>query len=99
MTIPMPDTNAASPRVEIYTAPYCGFCHRAKALLAHKSLAYREHDVSTPDAYAAMRARLPGARTVPQIFIDGQPVGGSDDLAALDASGELDALIRQAADR
>lgn len=88
----MPDPDAATPRIEIYTGPSCGYCHRAKALLRRKSLAFREHDVSKPDAYAAMLARLPGARTIPQIFIAGEHVGGCDDLEALDASGALDAL-------
>jgi glutaredoxin 3 len=91
----MPDTNTASPRIEIYTGPHCGYCHRAKALLARRSLAYREHDVSKPEAHAAMRARLPAARTIPQIFIDGRHVGGCDDLEALDASGALDALTQR----
>jgi glutaredoxin 3 len=92
----MQDNNVASPRVEIYTGPHCGYCFRAKALLARKSLAFREHDVSRPDAYAAMLARLPGARTIPQIFIDGEHIGGCDDLEALDASGGLDSLTRRA---
>jgi glutaredoxin 3 len=90
----MPETNAALPRVEIYTGPSCSYCHRAKALLGRRSLDYREHDVSRPDARAAMAARLPAARTVPQIFIDGEHVGGCDDLEALEASGALDALLR-----
>lgn len=90
----MPETNTATTRVEIYTGPHCGYCHRAKALLTHKSLAFREFDASTPAGRAAMQARLPAARTVPQIFIDGRHVGGCDDLEALEASGGLDALIR-----
>ena len=95
----MPDTHPAAPRVEIFTGPHCGYCHRAKALLAHKSLTFRERDASSPDVRTEMLQRLPGARTVPQIFIDGRHVGGCDDLEALESCGELDALIAGAATR
>ncbi len=80
------------PEIEIYTKSYCGYCHRAKALLERKGLAYREIDV-TRDAQreAEMRQRS-GRRTVPEIFIDGELVGGCDDLLALEARGGLDRL-------
>lgn len=84
--------------VEIYTQPLCGYCHRAKALLARKGVAFVEIDVTTtPGARAEMERRAKGARTVPQIFIDGVPVGGSDDLARLERDGKLDALLGLAA--
>lgn len=80
--------------VEIYTSPICGFCARAKRLLDSKGVAYVEHDVfQTPGARALMIERADGRRTVPQIFIDGVGVGGSDELAALERSGELDAML------
>lgn len=80
--------------VEIYTSPLCGFCHRAKALLDEKGVTYTEIDtMRTPGAKAAMIERADGRRTVPQIFINDVGVGGSDDLAALARSGELDALL------
>lgn len=81
-------------KVEIYTTPTCPYCMAAKALLAHKGVAYQETDVSRdPDLRAAMARRAGGRRSVPQIFIDGQPVGGSDDIHALDAQGKLDGLL------
>ena len=79
--------------VEIYTSPFCGYCHRAKALLSKKGVSYTEIDVlSTPGARQEMERRA-GARTVPQVFIDGRAVGGSDRLAELDRAGELDPLL------
>lgn len=79
--------------VEIYTTPTCGYCHRAKRLLSEKGIGFSEIDVSDPKARAAMMERLPNARTVPQILIGGTPVGGSDDLYALERAGKLDALL------
>jgi len=85
-------------KVEIYTTMMCPFCHRAKALLDAKGIAYEEYDVTyDPKGRAAMMARAEGRHTVPQIFIDGRPVGGSDDLAELDRTGELDRLLGAAA--
>ena len=80
--------------VEIYTTPFCPYCHRAKALLEKKGVAFTEIDVmNTPGKRAEMQARAADRTSVPQIFIDGRHVGGSDDLAALERSGELDALL------
>ena len=80
--------------VEIYTSPFCGYCHRAKALLLKKGVSYTEIDVlSTPGARQEMERRSGGGRTVPQVFIDGRAVGGSDRLAELDRMGELDPLL------
>jgi glutaredoxin 3 len=82
------------PRVEIYTNPWCPYCARAKALLEKKGVAYEETDVEADEAARdVMIARAGGRRTVPQIFIDGRHVGGSDDLAALDRQGKLDPLL------
>lgn len=81
-------------KVEIYTSPYCGFCHRAKALLKAKGVSYHEIDLaSEPSRRAEMMQRAHGRYTVPQIFIDGQGIGGSDDLHALDRMGRLDDLL------
>ncbi len=83
-----------TPKIEIYTKWGCPYCTRAKALLDSKGVAYQEHDVTMGGPKKAeMLARKPDARTVPQIFIDGAAVGGSDDLAALEAAGKLDALL------
>lgn len=84
--------------VEIYTKFACPYCVRAKHLLDQKGVSYAEYDVSMGGTKRdEMAARIPGSRTVPQIFINDQPVGGSDDLAALERSGKLDALLAQSA--
>jgi glutaredoxin 3 len=80
--------------VEIYTTPYCGYCRAAKALLTRKNVAFTEIDVSGDSALRqAMIARANGRMTVPQIFIDGAGIGGSDELHALERAGKLDALL------
>jgi len=80
--------------VEIYTSPLCGYCHAAKRLLAKKGVDFTEIDVSRdPGQRAVMMQRSGGGRTVPQIFIDGKHVGGSDDLHALDHAGKLDPML------
>lgn len=81
-------------KVEIYTKFLCGYCARAKNLLAAKGVEFEETDITMNAAKRdEMLGRSNGARTVPQIFIDGRHIGGSDDLAALDAAGELDPLL------
>ena len=81
-------------QVEIYTTPTCPYCQTAKALLTRKGTAYAEIDVSRDPALRdAMTQRAGGRRSVPQIFIDGHHVGGSDDLHALDRAGKLDPLL------
>ncbi|KAJ03872.1 glutaredoxin 3 [Sulfitobacter mediterraneus] len=80
--------------VEIYTSPLCGFCHAAKRLLNSKGVSFAEVDVlANPDRKAEMIQRANGGRTVPQIFIGGDHVGGSDDLHALERAGKLDSLL------
>ena len=81
--------------VEIYTKSWCGYSAAALQLLDHKGVQYEHIDVtSDPATELEMMARA-GAHTVPQIFIDGQGIGGYNDLAALEASGELDGLLYQ----
>jgi len=81
-------------KIEIFTKFFCPYCSRAKALFDRKGADYEEIDVTMDRAgFDAMVDRAGGARTVPQIFIDGKHVGGSDDLAALDARGGLDPLL------
>ncbi len=81
-------------KVEIYTKMFCGFCTRAKRLLDQKGVDYVEYDISMGgEKRDEMMQRKPDAMTVPQIFIDDTPVGGSDDLAALEREGKLDALL------
>lgn len=80
--------------VEIYTTPGCSYCHAAKRLLAKKGAGFSEIDVSHDASLrAAMTRRANGGQTVPQIFIGGAHVGGSDDLHALEHAGKLDALL------
>jgi glutaredoxin 3 len=80
--------------IEIYSKFSCPFCSRAKQLLTTKGAEYVEYDVTMDQVKRAeMVERAPGARTVPQIFIGGQAVGGFDDLNALDRAGKLDPLL------
>ena len=80
--------------VEIYTTMWCGYCSRAKRLLAEHGVAFREIDVSAePERRPEMMARAGGRSTVPQIFINGSHVGGCDELHALDAAGKLTPLL------
>ncbi|MEJ6404304.1 glutaredoxin 3 [Yoonia sp. 2307UL14-13] len=80
--------------VEIYTKPTCGFCFMAKRLLKKKGVSFAETNISAqPDKRTEMIQRANGGSTVPQIFIDGQHIGGCDDLMALERGGKLDALL------
>jgi glutaredoxin 3 len=80
--------------VEIYTTPFCPYCHAAKRLLQKKGADFTEIDVSQdPELRMKMTQRANGRRTVPQIFIGGKHVGGSDDLHALDYAGKLDPML------
>jgi glutaredoxin 3 len=81
-------------KIEIYTSPFCGYCHRAKALLGRKGVEYTEIDVMMDGGRRMeMMKRANGRHTVPQIFIDGRHIGGCDDLYALDDAGGLDPLL------
>lgn len=85
-------------KIEIYTTAFCPYCDRARALLDRKGVAYEEFDA--PHGSEARRQaieRSAGRATVPQIFIDGRSIGGSDDLVALERAGKLDALLGAAA--
>lgn len=83
------------PEIEIYTQPWCPFCARAVNLFTRKGVAFREIEAPHGTAQREELIRRSGGRTsVPQIFIDGKHIGGSDDLTALDAKGGLDPLLR-----
>jgi glutaredoxin 3 len=83
----------SQPPITIYTASWCGYCHRAKALLKSKNLTFHEIDVEAgAKAREEMMARS-GRSSVPQIFIGETHVGGCDDLVALDRDGGLDRLL------
>lgn len=84
----------SAPKVEIYTSPWCGYCTRAKRLLDGKGVTYEEIDVmAEPARRAEMTSRAGGRTSVPQVFINGQHIGGCDDTHALDRDGKLDALL------
>ena len=85
-------------RVVIYTTNYCPYCFGAKALLRSKNIQFEEIDVTDDSDRRAEMERLSGRRTVPQIFIDAQPIGGYDDARRLDATGELDRLLARPAE-
>ncbi|MCX7301753.1 MAG: glutaredoxin 3 [Rhodobacterales bacterium] len=81
--------------IEIYTSPTCGYCHAAKRLLNQKGVTFSEVNVvANPDRRPEMEQRAHGRRTVPQIFIGGQHVGGCDDLYALEDAGKLDPMLQ-----
>ena len=83
------------PDIEIFSTRVCPYCVRAKKLFERKGVAFREIDVSDDEELRnGMVQRAGGKRTVPQIFINGQHVGGCDDLYALDAKGGLDPMLK-----
>ena len=82
------------PIVEIYTSPYCGYCHAAKRLLYKKIAAFQEIDISgNPGRRSEMLDRANGSHTVPQIFINDRHIGGCDELHAMERSGQLGAVL------
>lgn len=84
-------------KVEIYTKDYCPYCTKAKQLLHRKEVAFVEHDISNDvDKQIALVEMSGGRRTVPQIFINGQHVGGCDELHALEAAGKLNEMLKLA---
>ena len=81
------------PEVLIYTTSWCPFCRREKALLQEKGVAFTELDIEADPAHRKAMIESSGRSTVPQIFINGTLIGGSDELFALDVRGELDKLL------
>jgi glutaredoxin 3 len=82
------------PEITVYTSDACPYCLRAKRLLDQKGAAYQEIHIGLSDFAARQRiAQLTGRMTVPQIIVDGRPIGGWEDLAALERAGELDGLL------
>ena len=82
-------------KIEIYTTPLCGYCARAKGLLDSKGAAYEEMDVMMDEKKRTEMRERSKRSTVPQIFINGQHIGGSDELVALEQAGKLDPLLAQ----
>jgi glutaredoxin 3 len=82
------------PRITVYSGPGCPYCQRAKALLQKKGAVFEEIDVrADPAKLDEMMKKSGGKKTIPQIFINDQHIGGCDDLYALDAKGGLDPLL------
>ena len=81
-------------KVEIYTSMFCGYCVRAKRLLSAKGIDFSEQDVTADrDGRQLMTRRAGGRTSVPQIFINGDHIGGCDDLLRLEAAGTLDQML------
>lgn len=81
-------------KVEMYTKAYCPYCHRAKELLNIKGVEFVEYEITDDPAKAAEMVQRTSGRTVPQILIDGRPVGGCSELFELDENGALDRLLQ-----
>lgn len=79
--------------VKMYTRRWCGYCTAAVKLLKDKGVAFENIDCTGDQAKRTWLAEVTGRSTVPQIFIDGKPIGGYDDMRALDRKGELDKLL------
>lgn len=80
-------------KVEIYTKSYCPYCHRAKELLRIKGAPFEEYDVTSDPALESEMRERSGRQTVPEIFIDGELIGGCAELFELDEEGRLDSLL------
>ena len=82
-------------KVEVYTTNWCPYCNRAKGLLKKLGQEYEETNIENDDSKRdEMIKRAGGARTVPQIFIDGKHVGGCDELHGLHSSGKLEKMLK-----
>ncbi len=81
------------PKVIVYTRDYCAFCRHTKALLNSKGVDFEEIDISQDEALQEKVWLSSGRKTVPQIFVDGRPLGGFEEIRELDASGELDKIL------
>ena len=83
-------------KVEIYTWQYCPFCIRAKALLDQKGINFQEYSIDgDQEARSIMVDRANGRKTVPQIFINDEGIGGCEELYSLESTNQLDKLIKQ----
>jgi glutaredoxin 3 len=87
------DDALREPAIVMYTQMLCGYCAAARSLLKKKGVAYEEINVTLNASLRNEMVERSGGHTVPQIFIDGQAIGGYDEIAALDAAGQLDKLL------
>jgi glutaredoxin 3 len=94
MTATLLSSKKAMAEVVIYTRPFCGYCSRAISLLNRKGVAFTEIEAGfDPELRREMVQRSGGRNTFPQIFIGGAPIGGCDEMMALERDGKLDALL------
>ena len=85
---------SSASKVEIYTSMFCGYCVKAKRLLSAKGIDFSEQDVTADKDGRQLMTKLAGGRTsVPQIFINGNHIGGCDELLKLEATGTLDQML------
>jgi glutaredoxin 3 len=87
----------AQAKILMYSADWCGYCARARRLLEARGLNYEEIDVDVVAGARAQMQERSGCTSIPQIFIDGKHIGGSDELHALDAAGGLNSLLKNGA--
>ena len=88
------DVEIVVKNVIVYSADWCPFCTRAKALLKSREILFEEINVDRVPGFREKLVEMTGRMTVPQIMVDGEPIGGFDDIAALDRNGELLALVQ-----
>ena len=81
------------PKIVMYTTQYCPFCIQAKSLLRHKGVTFEEIDIGGDDELRTKMVETSGRRTVPQIFINDNPIGGFEELRSLEEQGDLDRLL------
>ena len=81
--------------VEVFSGPNCGFCERTKQLLARRGVAYTDRDISHPEHRDELARRLPRSNSIPQIFINGEHIGGNEDLELLDGDGRLETMLKR----
>jgi glutaredoxin 3 len=80
-------------RIQMYTTDWCGYCVRAKALLDSRGLEYEEINLDADPEFRTKLLELTGRWTVPQILVDGRPIGGYAELRQLDRDGGLEELV------
>ncbi len=82
-------------KVEIFTGPRCVYCEQAKALLRQQDIAYEELDIGEPEQFAQFIDRLPRMKSLPQIFVNGEHIGGLEDLQIISEDGRLGKLLNE----
>ncbi|MDH3689512.1 MAG: glutaredoxin family protein [Gammaproteobacteria bacterium] len=80
-------------KIEIFSGPQCGYCKQAKEILDQKGLSYQDLDISDQQHRTELMRRLPRTRSIPQIFVDGEHIGGFEDLQTLDADSRLNKML------